>query len=106
MFVITASVAFWWTDSGEFGNAFTYGGRDFTSYPVSVYSGWFRTAFAYTLGFAFVSYYPALALLGVPDPIGLPGWVGWCAPLVAVAATTLAALIWRLGLRHYTSTGS
>ncbi|HTF07864.1 MAG TPA: ABC-2 family transporter protein [Asanoa sp.] len=106
MFVITASVAFWWTESGEFGNAFTYGGRDFTSYPVSVYSGWFRNAFAYALGFAFVSYYPALALLGVPDPIGLPGWVGWCAPLIAVAATALAALIWRLGLRHYTSTGS
>ncbi|MEV4623836.1 ABC-2 family transporter protein [Asanoa sp. NPDC049573] len=106
MFVITASVAFWWTESGEFGNAFTYGGRDFTSYPVSVYSGWFRNAFAYALGFAFVSYYPALALLGVPDPIGLPGWVGWCAPLVAVAASGVAALFWRSGIRHYTSTGS
>jgi len=106
VFVITASVAFWWTESGEFGNAFTYGGRDFTSYPVSVYSGWFRNAFAYGLGFAFVSYYPALALLGRPDPIGLPGWVGWFAPLVAVPAAAAAALIWRSGLRHYTSTGS
>ncbi|SNT52086.1 ABC-2 type transport system permease protein [Asanoa hainanensis] len=106
VFVVTASVAFWWTESGEFGNAFTYGGRDFTSYPVSVYSGWFRNAFAYGLGFAFVSYYPALALLGKPDPIGLPGWVGWIAPLVALPATGAAALIWRAGIRRYTSTGS
>ncbi|MDG4827196.1 ABC-2 family transporter protein [Asanoa sp. WMMD1127] len=106
VFVVTASVAFWWTESGEIGNAFTYGGRDFTSYPISVYSGWFRNAFAYGLGFAFVSYYPALALLGRPDPIGLPGWVGWCGPLVALPATVLAALVWRLGIRHYTSTGS
>jgi ABC-2 type transport system permease protein len=106
IFVVTASVAFWWTESGEFGNAFTYGGRDFTSYPISVYSGWFRNAFAYGMGFAFVSYYPALALLGKADPIGLPGWVGWLAPLVAVPATALAGLIWRSGLRHYTSTGS
>ncbi|WP_432831372.1 ABC transporter permease [Dactylosporangium sp. CA-092794] len=106
LFVTTASVAFWWTDSGEVGNAFTYGGRDFTSYPVNIYSGWFRGAFAYGLGFAFVAYYPALALLGKPDPIGLPGWVGWLAPLVAVPATVLAAAVWRLGLRHYTSTGS
>ncbi|MEV0717993.1 ABC-2 family transporter protein [Asanoa sp. NPDC050611] len=106
IFVITASVAFWWTESGEFGNAFTYGGRDFTSYPISVYSGWFRNAFAYGLGFAFVSYYPALALLGKADPIGLPGWVGWLAPLVALPVTAVAALVWRQGLRHYTSTGS
>ncbi|GAA1856636.1 ABC-2 family transporter protein [Asanoa iriomotensis] len=106
VFVVTASVAFWWTESGEFGNAFTYGGRDFTSYPISVYSGWFRNAFAYALGFAFVSYYPALALLGKADPIGLPGWVGWLAPAVALPAAAVAALIWRQGLRHYTSTGS
>jgi ABC-2 type transport system permease protein len=106
IFVITASVAFWWTDSGEVGNAFTYGGRDFTGYPVSIYSGWFRDVFAFGLGFAFVSYYPALVLLDRPDPIGLPGWVGWVAPLVAFPAIAVAGAVWRLGLRHYTSTGS
>jgi len=106
VFVVTASVAFWWTDSGEVGNAFTYGGRDFTSYPVSIYSGWFRALFAYGLGFAFVAYHPALALLGMADPIGLPSWVGWAAPLVALPACAAAAAVWRLGLRHYTSTGS
>ena len=29
LFVMTATVAFWWIDSGEFANGFTYGGRDF-----------------------------------------------------------------------------
>lgn len=106
IFVVTASVAFWWTESGEVGNAFTYGGRDFTGYPVNIYSGWFRNLFAYGLGFAFVSYYPALALMGLRDPIGLPGWVGWVAPLVALPACAAAAAVWRLGLRRYASTGS
>jgi ABC-2 type transport system permease protein len=105
-FVAGASVAFWWIESGEFANGFTYGGRDFTSYPVTVYSGLFRHLFGYGLGFAFVAYYPALTLLGHPDPLGGPAWLGWCAPLVSAAAAGLAALVWRTGVRHYRSTGS
>ena len=96
IFVATATVAFWWIDSGELANAFTYGGRDFTVYPITVYGGWFRALFAYGLGFAFVAYYPALALLGRADPLGLPAWAGWAAPAVALVAAAVAAA----GLAH------
>ncbi|MEO3817111.1 ABC-2 family transporter protein [Plantactinospora sp. B24E8] len=106
IFVATASLAFWWIDSGEVGSAFTYGGRDFTTYPMTVYGGWFRAVFTYALGFGFVAYYPALALLGRTDPLGLPNWVGWAAPGVAVPAAILAGLVWRTGLRRYGSAGS
>lgn len=106
IFVLSASVAFWWVDSGELGSAFTYGGRDFTAYPVPVYAGWFRAVFAYGLGFGFVAYQPALALLGRADPLGLPAWAGFVSPLVAVVAAGIAALAWRSGIRHYRSTGS
>jgi len=104
--VATATVAFWWIDSGEFANGFTYGGRDFTSYPITVYSGFFRRVFAYGLGFGFVAYHPTLGLLGRPDPLGLPAWMAWSTPAVAAAACGLAALAWRSGVRHYRSTGS
>ena len=100
------SVAFWWIESAEFANGLTYGGRDFASYPLTVYSGLFRRLFGYSLGFAFVAYYPALILLGRPDPLHGPAWLGWCAPLVAGLAALAAAGVWRLGVRHYRSTGS
>ena len=106
IFVLTASLAFWWVESGEIGNGFTYGGRDFTSYPITIYSDWFRGVFAYALGFGLVSYQPALALLGRTDPLGLPAWAGYAAPLVSVPAVAIAALVWRIGIRHYRSTGS
>jgi len=106
IFVGLATVAFWWIDSGEFANAFTYGGRDFTAYPITVYNGLFRGLFAFGLGFAFVAYYPTLVLLGRPDPLGLPAWTGWSAPAVAAIAVVLAGLTWRWGIRHYRSTGS
>lgn len=106
IFVAGSTVAFWWIESGELANSFTYGGRDFTSYPITVYSQLFRRLFAYGLGFAFVGYYPALALLGRADPLGAPGWVRWCAPAVSVLAMAVAAVVWRFGVRHYRSTGS
>jgi ABC-2 type transport system permease protein len=106
IFVLSASLAFWWVESGEIGAAFTYGGRDFTSYPVPVYGGWFRAVFAYGLGFAFVAYQPALTLLGRTDPDGLPPWAGYLSPLVALVAAAVAGLVWRIGIRHYRSTGS
>ena len=106
LFVAGATVAFWWVESGELAFAFTYGGKDFATYPATVFGGLFRRLFAYGLGFAFVAYLPALALLGLPDPLGVPGWLHWCSPLTALLAAGLAALFWRTGVRHYRSTGS
>lgn len=106
VFVATATVAFWWIESGELASTVTYGGRDFSTYPVTVYGGWFRKLFAYGIGFGFVAYYPGLIILGRADPLGLPAWTGWLSPLTALAAAGLAALVWRTGVRHYRSTGS
>ncbi|MFD0558789.1 ABC-2 type transport system permease protein [Stackebrandtia endophytica] len=106
VFILTATSMFWWIDAKEFSAAFTYGGRDFTTYPITVYEGVFRRLFGYLFGFGFVSYYPALSLLGRDDPLGGPGWLGWSGLIAAAVAATAAALMWRTGIRHYKGTGS
>ena len=106
LFVAAASVAFWWIDSGEFANSLTYGGREFTTYPINLYGGLFRHVFAFALGFGFVSYYPALSITGIPDPLGMPTWIAALSPIVAALAAALAAVCWHLGIRHYNGTGS
>jgi ABC-2 type transport system permease protein len=105
-FVATATVAFWWIESGEIANGLTYGGLNFTQYPITIYGPVLRQIFAYAVGFAFVAYYPTLTLLDRTDPLGGPVALGYGAPLVAVAAAAAAALLWRIGVRHYRSTGS
>lgn len=105
-YVIGATIAFWFIEAGELANAFTYGGREFSSYPLTVFGGAFRVLFGYALGMAFVAYLPALAIVGRADPLGTPSWLGWSSPVVALVWAGVAALVWRFGIRHYRSTGS
>ena len=109
IFVASASLAFWWIDSGELGNAFTYGGRDFTVVPdARSTAGWFRRRLRVRPRASVSSpTSPALALLGRADPLGLPAWAGWISPAGrAGRGGARPPLVWRAGVRHYRSTGS
>jgi ABC-2 type transport system permease protein len=106
IFVATATVAFWWIESGEIANGLTYGGLNFSQYPITIYGAFFRRLFAYAVGFAFVAYYPTLTLLDRADPLGAPSLLGCASPAVAAVAFVAAGLTWRTGVRHYRSTGS
>ena len=105
IWVTAGASIFWLVEGQELPNAVTYGSGMFTSYPVSVFSGWLLRLMAFVVPGAFVAYYPALAILGKPDPLGLPPVLQYSAPLVAVLAAGVAALAWRAGLRHYVGTG-
>ncbi len=105
VWVVGACLAFWTTDGGEFTNAFTYGGNFMAQYPIDIYSAWLRRFLAYLVPLAFVCYFPALFILGKPDPLGLPRALEPASPLVALAAATVAGLAWRFAVRHYRSAG-
>lgn len=106
MWVAAVAPTFWLVEADELPNTLTYASGMFTSYPVSVFSGWLLRLMAFVIPGAFVAYYPALAILGKADPLGLPPLLRYSAPLVALLAAGVAALIWRAGLRHYVGTGS
>jgi len=98
-------VLFWTTEGGEFSNAFTYGGQYLTQYPIDVYARWLRVFLAYLVPTAFVAYFPALYILDKRDPLGLPRFLQFVAPLVALAAAAAAGLFWRAAVRRYRSAG-
>ncbi len=105
VWVVGACLAFWTTDGGEFTNAFTYGGTFMAQYPIDIYSAWLRRFLAYIVPLAFVCYFPALYVLGKPDPLGLPRALDFASPLVAVLAAVVAGTIWRAAVRRYRSAG-
>ena len=106
LFVGFSCVQFWTADSSEFANAFTYGGNTITQYPLTVFPRELVKSLTFVLPLAFVNWYPCLYLLGRPDPFGLPAWLQYAAPLPALALALVTGLVWRAGVRHYTSTGS
>jgi ABC-2 type transport system permease protein len=106
IWVAANTVSFWLVDSREVANSVTYGSGFSTSYPVTVYGPWVRRVLCFAVPSAFVAYFPSLALLGRPDPLGLPEALQYSAPLVAVLTTAAAALVWRTGVRRYQGTGS
>jgi ABC-2 type transport system permease protein len=106
IWVVTCSVSFWVVEGREIANAFTYGSTITTAYPITIFAPWLRVLFCFVVPSAFVAYYPVLAILGKPDPLGLPGRLAYASPLVALAAAGVAALVWRTAVRHYQGAGS
>lgn len=104
LFVAAGAAQFWLIDGAEMTNAFTYGSSFASSYPGSVYSTPVRLFFTFVIPATFTAYLPTLALLDRDAP-GLPGWLGWCTPLVAALIWAVTLVAWRTGLRRYTGAG-
>ncbi|WSY02398.1 ABC transporter permease [Streptomyces goshikiensis] len=106
--VMLAGAAFQFVagDAAEVQNSFTYGGNTMLQYPPTVFGKDLLRGVTFIVPLAFVNWLPALHVLGRPDPLGLPGWVGYLSPFVAFVAFLPASLAWRAGVRSYRSTGS
>ena len=72
----------------------------------SIYEQWLRTLFLWVVPVGFVSWFPALVVLGHPDPLGLPTFLPWLAPGVAAVFVALAVGWWRFALDRYRGSGS
>jgi len=60
----------------------------------------------FLLPLAFANWYPSLYILGRSDSSSLPQWLEFASPVVAVLTIVVTVVVWRTGVRHYTSTGS
>ena len=106
VFLATSTIGFFVVEGMEFASAFTYGGNYLAAFPFPLFGAVVRRFFTFAVPVAFVAYLPALALLGRPDPLGLPGWLSWSAVPVAAVAWVAALAVWRTGVRHSVGAGS
>lgn len=106
LFWVGSTLSFWTVQRVEAINVLTYGGVEVMSYPMTIYPDWLRGFFTYALPFIFLNFYPALFFLDRPDPLGMPAFAPFLAPLAAAAMLWAASRFWRFGLSRYQSTGT
>ena len=106
LFVLQATLSFWTTETLELMNVLSYGGVESAQYPLAIYAAWFRRFLTFIVPLACVAYFPVVAVLDRPDPLGTPFWFQCAAPLLGVGFLLVSLAAFRLGMRHYTSTGS
>lgn len=101
LFLLYAALCFFTTEGLEVINIFTNGGCEFGSYPMYIYGKKILAFFTFVIPLACVQYYPLLYLLGRSDNL-----LFVLSPLASFIFLIPCYLIWRIGLRHYKSTGS
>lgn len=104
--VAGATTCFWTVEASEAINIFSYGGSAMFAYPIHIYADWMRRFFIFVVPGALLIYYPALFFLGKPDPLGLPPFMPFLAPLAGLSVLAAAFAFWNLGVRKYASTGT
>ena len=98
---IQASFAFFTTEGLEFMNILTYGGRDHGRYPYSIYGKEVLRFLTFVIPLALFQYYPLLYLLDMEQSVFF-----MLTPLMGLLFLIPGYLFFRIGLRHYKSTGS
>lgn len=101
VFVIYATICFYTTEGLEFMNIVTDGVREYGKYPLAVYGKGVLTFTTCVIPYALVQYYPFLYLIG---DVTSPAYI--FIPLLSLLFLIPCAILWRIGVRHYRSTGS
>ncbi|MBN2510563.1 MAG: ABC-2 family transporter protein [Spirochaetales bacterium] len=104
--IISGAVTFWTVESMEAMNILTYGGVQTGMYPLDVYRKWLSCFFIFFVPIGLVSYFPICAVLHRSPFNGIPFWVGYITPAAGPLFFFVALIIWRSGVRHYSSTGT
>ena len=101
IFILKASFCFWTVDGLEFMNILAEGGKKVAQYPIDIYAKWFRIFFTFIVPFGLVNYYPVLYLFGKVDNF----YYGFI-PICTVIFLIPCICVWKIGVKHYESTGS
>lgn len=103
IFILAATFCFWTIQAIEVANVFTDGGREMAQYPLNIYEKWVTRFFTFIIPFGCVSYLPLMYILDKREGDML---LAFLMPFGGALFLIPCLLIWRVGVRHYRSTGS
>lgn len=102
-FILTATLCFWTVQGLEIANIFTDGGREMAQYPLNIYKKWVSQIFTYVIPFGSVNYLPLMFIL---DKTQDNSSIYALYPFMGIVFIIPCLMFWKVGVRHYHSTGS
>jgi ABC-2 type transport system permease protein len=102
VFMIGCGIAFFSVKAIELINILSWAGHQVARVPVDTMPKMMWRTFTLIMPMLVVSYYPASAVCGWGEPL----WKGLLALPAGASFFGLSLLVWRVGVRHYKSTGS
>ena len=103
VYMLNATAAFWTTEALEITNIFTHGIKEHASYPLDIYPKWITVFFTFIIPFGTINYIPLQFLLG---KIAGSTLLYTLIPLAGSLFIIPCTMLWRFGVRKYSSTGS
>lgn len=100
LYLLSAAICFFALDRVETINIFTNGALEYGKYPFNVYGKGVLWVVTCIVPLALVQYWPMEYLFGAG-----PSWYG-ALPIASLLFLVPCSLLWRLGVKHYRSTGS
>ena len=101
IFILTASYCFVTVQGLEVKNLFTDGGKHMAQYPIGIYRKGIVFVFTFIIPYAFINYYPLLYFLDKSN-----NTLYMFSPLLVLIFLVPCLLSFKIGLKHYSSTGS
>lgn len=80
--------------------------RQFIWYPITIFNDVIKFVFLFIIPLAFASFVPAGIFLNNNDYAVFPKWVWQLSLLSGVVLFTISYAYWKMGLKHYQSTGT
>lgn len=101
LFVLQATMSFFTIESLEIANALTYGGVMTAQYPITIYKKWFQKILMYVVPLGAISFLPLDAIFREGSV-----FLALMVPLIGFTFLVASLQVFKIGLKHYCSTGS
>ena len=97
-----AAATCFWIQNSFYVLDFVMSFKDYSKYPITIFSPVFRFIFTFMMPIAFIAYYPSIVILR-PDEVPL---LSWLSPFIGILFFFLSYKFWMYGASKYSGTGS
>ncbi|WNR46883.1 ABC transporter permease [Paenibacillus roseipurpureus] len=105
-FILTNTPSFWIVKNNRLQSLLMGVPSNFVRYPITAYNKAIQIILTVVLPYAFISYYPAQFFLKKQETVLFPQTLQYMTLAVGGVLFFIAYQYWKLGLKHYNSTGS